>query len=141
MDKKKLQTDIHEARYQPELWLEVLKLYFGNTFLSFKKTLNPILDGFKSYRNHPENPLLAEYSWFSFYKTLNSFQKNILEKLYPVQAWEPAFYSVYFPLLLHHFSEEKLNFNESNYTEIRTKIFLSQTFTIKGAARIISDGL
>ena len=105
-----------------EQWLK--NSDFGNTFLSFKKTLNPILDGFKSYRNHPENPLLAEYSWFSFYKTLNSFQKNILEKLYPVQAWEPAFYSVYFPLLLHHFSEEKLNFNESNYTEIRKKIKL-----------------
>lgn len=29
MDKKKLQTDILEASYQPEQWLEVLKLYFG----------------------------------------------------------------------------------------------------------------
>jgi len=29
MDKKKLQTDILEASYQPDQWLEVLKLYFG----------------------------------------------------------------------------------------------------------------
>lgn len=29
MDKKKLQTEILEAAYQPEKWLEVLKLYFN----------------------------------------------------------------------------------------------------------------
>lgn len=97
---------------------------FGNTFTSFRQTLVSILNDFKSYRNHPENPLLAEYSWFSFYKTLNPFQKNILEKLYPIQNWEAALYKAYFPLLLHHFSEEKLNFNESNYSEIRKKIKL-----------------
>lgn len=105
-----------------EQWLK--NLDFGNTFLSFKKTLNPILNQFSKYRNHPENPLFTEYSWFSFYKTLNSFQKNILEKLYPIQNWEATFYKAYFPLLLHHFSEEQLNFNESNYTEIRKKIKL-----------------
>ena len=105
-----------------EQWLK--NLDFGNTFLSFKKTLNPILNQFSKYRNHPENPLFTEYSWFSFYKTLSPFQKNILAKLYPVQNWEAAFYKAYFPLLLHHYSEEQLNFNESNYTEIRKKIKL-----------------
>ena len=50
-----------------EQWLK--NLDFGNTFLSFKKTLNPILNQFSKYRNHPENPLFTEYSWFSFYKT------------------------------------------------------------------------
>lgn len=105
-----------------EQWLK--NLDFGNTFLSFKKTLNPILNQFSKYRNHPENPLFTEYSWFSFYKTLNSFQKNILEKLYPIQNWEANFYKAYFPLLLHHYSEEQLNFNESNYIEIRKKIKL-----------------
>jgi len=41
MDKKKLQTDILEASYQPEQWLEVLKLYFGAK--KFHQTPQPII--------------------------------------------------------------------------------------------------
>lgn len=95
---------------------------FGNTFASFEQAIIPVLNDFKTMRNHPENPLLHTYNWFTFYETLNILQKTILKKLYPIENWKPAIYSSYFPLLLQHFSDPKLNFKENNYTEIRKKI-------------------
>ena len=101
-------------------WIKDLD--FGNTFLSFGNYINQILDQYKIYRNNPENPLFKAFSWFSFYNVLSDFQKQILEKLYPVSNWESSFYSAYYPLLLNYYSDPKLNFNEKNYEEITKKI-------------------
>jgi len=97
-------------------------LNFGNTYQHFDEYLISILDRYKSYRNHPENPLLAEYNWFYFYQPLNIFQKKLLEKLHSVDNWKSSFYSAYFPLLLNKYSDSKLNFNEKNYEEISKQI-------------------
>lgn len=97
-------------------------LTFGNTYQTFDQFLISLLDQYRSYRTHPENPLLAEYNWFSFYQPLNIFQRKLLEKLYPVNNWRSSFYSAYFPLLLTHYSDPKLNFNEKNYEEIIKQI-------------------
>ena len=101
-------------------WLKDLD--FGSTYRDFKTSVNQILAVYKTYRNNPENPLLKEFSWFTFYDELSDFQKSILEKLYPVNHWKPTFYSAYYPLLLNHYSDPKLNFNEKNYEEIAKKI-------------------
>lgn len=103
-----------------EQWINDLE--FGNTFQSFEKYINQILNLYKSYINNPENPLFKEYNWFTFYDELSDFQKQILEKLYPVSNWESTFYSAYYPLLLNHYSDPKLNFSERNYEEIAKKI-------------------
>jgi len=97
-------------------------LNFGNTYQHFDEYLISILDRYKSYRNHPDNPLLAEYNWFYFYQPLNIFQKKLLEKLHSVDNWKASFYSAYFPLLLNKYSDSKLNFNEKNYEEISKQI-------------------
>jgi hypothetical protein len=101
-------------------WIKDLN--FGNTYQSFDQYLISVLDQYRSYRNNPENPLLAEYNWFYFYQTLSVFQKKILEKLYPVNNWRSSFYAAYFPLLLNRSSDPKLNFSEKNYEEIAEQI-------------------
>jgi len=101
-------------------WIKDLD--FGNTFLTFEECMNQILNLYKTYRNNPENPLFKVFNWFTFYDALSDFQKQILEKLYPVSNWKSSFYSAYYPLLLNHYSDPKLNFNEKNYEEIQKKI-------------------
>ncbi|MCJ8153291.1 AAA domain-containing protein [Chryseobacterium sp. SSA4.19] len=100
----------------------VKDLNFGNTYESFDRYLISVLDRYRSYRNDPDNPLSAEYNWFYFYQPLSTFQKKVLEKLYPVNNWRSSFYSAYFPLLLNHSADPKLNFNERNYEEISKQI-------------------
>lgn len=95
---------------------------FGNTYLQFKERLNNLFSTYSELRNHPSNPLLAEYNWFSFYQNLSLFQKDLLEKLYPLQKWKSSFLSAYFSLLLKYHSDEKLNFNEQQYAEIIKKL-------------------
>ena len=95
---------------------------FGNTYLQFKEWLNNLFSTYSELRNHPSNPLLAEYNWFSFYQNLSTFQKDLLEKLYPLQNWKSSFLSAYFSLLLKYHSDEKLNFNEQQYAEIIKKL-------------------
>lgn len=97
-------------------------LNFGNTYQTFDQYLISILDRYRSYRSHPENPLLAEFNWFYFYQPLSIFQKKLLEKLYTVNNWRASFYSVYFPLLLGRHADSELNFNEKNYEEITKQI-------------------
>jgi hypothetical protein len=58
------------------------KLDFGNTYQNFDQYLISVLDQYRTYRNHPENPLLTEFNWFYFYQPLSVFQKKILEKLH-----------------------------------------------------------
>ncbi|QDP84455.1 DUF4011 domain-containing protein [Chryseobacterium sp. SNU WT5] len=94
----------------------------GNTYQNTKDLITLILDQYSAVRNHAENPLLAEYNWFSFYENLSSFQKNLLDQLYPLQNWKPSFLSAYFPLLLKHHADQKLNFNEQQYAEIIKKL-------------------
>ncbi|MFC3158683.1 AAA domain-containing protein [Chryseobacterium arachidis] len=101
-------------------WIKDLN--FGNTYQSFDNYLISVLDRYRSYRNHPENPLLKEFNWFYFSQPLTIFQKKILEKLYSVNDWKATFYSAYFPLLLSKYSDTKLNFSERNYEEITRKI-------------------
>lgn len=91
---------------------------FGNTYLQTKERLNAFFSKYSALRNHPSNPLLAEYNWFSFHQNLSVFQKGLLEKLYPLQNWKSSFLSAYFSLLLKYHSDEKLNFNEQQYAEI-----------------------
>jgi len=100
----------------------VNNLDFGNTYQGFKTYIDHTLNLYKTYRNNPENPLFKEFSWFTFYYSLSDFQKSILGKLYPVKNWKPTFYSAYYPLLLNHYSDPKLNFSEKNYEEIAKKI-------------------
>ncbi|WP_185146973.1 AAA domain-containing protein [Chryseobacterium echinoideorum] len=100
----------------------------GNSYQAFEQYLNTIFEGYKTYRNNPENPLLKIYNWFLFYLPLSEFQKKIVEKLYPVSDWESSFFSSYFPLLLNHYSDAGLNFNEKNYEEISKKIKQFGTF-------------
>lgn len=100
----------------------VKNLDFGNTYQNFDQYLISVLDQYRTYRNHPENPLLAEFNWFYFYQPLNVFQKKILEKLHFVSNWKASFYAAYFPLLLNKYSDSQLNFNEKNYEEIRKQI-------------------
>ncbi len=107
-------------------WLKDLN--FGNTFQTLEQYLIQIFEDYKLYRNNPENPLLREYDWFFFYFPLSGFQKKILEKLYPINHWESSFFSAYFPLLLNHYSDSGLNFNEKNYEEISRKIKQFGTF-------------
>ncbi|KMQ69327.1 ATPase AAA [Chryseobacterium sp. FH2] len=101
-------------------WLKDLN--FGNTYQNFDQYLISILHQYRTYRNNPENPLLAEYNWFSFYQPLSVFQKKLVEKLLSVKNWEATFYSAYFPLLLNRYSDPGLNFNEKNYEEIIKQI-------------------
>ncbi len=101
-------------------WMKDLN--FGNTYQNFDEYLISLLDRYRSYRNHPENPLLKEFNWFYFYQPLTSFQKKLLEKLYSVNDWKASFYSAYFPLLLSKYADSKLNFNEKNYEEITKQI-------------------
>ncbi|KQT26196.1 AAA family ATPase [Chryseobacterium sp. Leaf405] len=103
-----------------EKWVKDLN--FGNTYQNFDAYMISILDQYRSYRNHPENPILKEFNWVSFYHPLNIFQRKLLEKLYQVDDWKSSFYSAYFPLLLTHYSDPKLNFNEKNYEEITKQI-------------------
>jgi len=103
-----------------EKWIKDLN--FANTYQNFDTYMISTLDRYRSYRNHPENPILKEFNWFSFYHPLNIFQRKLLEKLYQVGDWKSSFYSAYFPLLLTHYSDPKLNFNEKNYEEITKRI-------------------
>ncbi|MPS73833.1 MAG: DUF4011 domain-containing protein [Chryseobacterium sp.] len=100
----------------------VKDLNFGNTYQNFDQYLISVLDRYRTYRNHPENPLLTEYNWFYFYQPLSVFQKKILERLHTVNNWKASFYTAYFPLLLKKYSDSKLNFNEKNYEEITKQI-------------------
>lgn len=95
---------------------------FGNTYSQTKERLNNLFSTYSGLRNHPSNPLLAEYNWFSFYQNLSTFQKDLLEKLYPLQNWKSSFLTAYFSLLLKYHSDEKLNFNEQQYAEIIKKL-------------------
>lgn len=95
---------------------------FGNTYLQTKEQLNAVFSKYSALRTHPSNPLLAEYNWFSFHQNLSVFQKDLLEKLYPLQNWKSSFLSAYFSLLLKYHSDVKLNFNEQQYAEIIKKL-------------------
>lgn len=95
---------------------------FGNTYSQTKEWLNNLFSTYSEIRNHPSNPLLAEYNWFSFHHNLSTFQKDLLEKLYPLQNWKSSFLSAYFSLLLKYHSDDKLNFNEQQYAEIIKKL-------------------
>lgn len=101
-------------------WVKDLNV--GSTYQTFDQYLISILDRYRSYRTHPENPLLAEFNWFYFYQPLSIFQKKILEKLHAVNDWRASFYSAYFPLLLSRHADSELNFNEKNYEEITKQI-------------------
>ncbi|KEY19110.1 AAA domain-containing protein [Kaistella antarctica] len=95
---------------------------FGNMFSQTKEWLTSLFFTYSELRNHPSNPFLAEYNWFSFHHNLSVFQKDLLEKLYPLQNWKSSFLSAYFSLLLKYHSDEKLNFNEQQYAEIIKKL-------------------
>lgn len=95
---------------------------FGNTYPQTKEYLNNLFSTYSELRNHPSNPLLAEYNWFSFHHNLSTFQKDLLEKLYPLQNWKSSFLTAYFSILLKYHSDEKLNFNEQQYAEIIKKL-------------------
>lgn len=101
---------------------------FGNSYQTFEQFLTETSETFEIYRNHPENPLLKAYSWYSFHLPLTVFQKKITEKLFPVENWSPSFFSAYFPLVLSHHSDAKLHFNEKHYDELGKKIKQFGTF-------------
>ncbi len=77
MDKKKLQTDILEARYQPELWLEVLKLYFGAK--KFHQTPQPII--------LPSNDLAEMAAEIGSFYTADERLIGIYEVKLTAKAW------------------------------------------------------
>ncbi len=111
-------------------WIKDLN--FGNTYQNFDEYLISVLDQYRSYRSHTENPLLKEFNWFYFNQPLTVFQKKVLEKLYSINDWKASFYSAYYPLLLNKHSDAKLNFSEKNYDEITKQIkqygFSQQSF-------------
>ena len=94
----------------------------GTTYLQTQQWLNTLFRNYSALRNHPENPLIAEYNWFAYFRNCTTFQKNLLQKLYPVQDWKSAFIPAYFSLLLNHYADDKLNFNEQQYAEIIKKL-------------------
>lgn len=77
MDKKKLQTDILEARYQPEQWLEVLKLYFGAK--KFHQTPQPII--------LPSNDLAEMAAEIGSFYTADERLIGIYEVKLTAKAW------------------------------------------------------
>lgn len=95
---------------------------FGNTYEQIKERFSTVFPQYSALRNDASNPLLAEYNWFSFHQNLSVFQKDLLEKLYPLQNWKSSFLPAYFSLLLKYHSDEKLNFNEQQYADIIKKL-------------------
>lgn len=95
---------------------------FGVNYLQTKEFLDLILKKYSSIRTHSENPLLAQYNWFSFYDKLSDFQKNLLVKLYPIQNWEASLLSAYLPIVLNYHSVEQLNFKENHYADLVLKL-------------------
>ncbi|OYU95977.1 MAG: hypothetical protein CFE21_06060 [Bacteroidetes bacterium B1(2017)] len=77
MDKKKLQTDILEASYQPEQWLEVLKLYFGAK--KFHQTPQPII--------LPSNDLAEMAAEIGSFYTADERLIGIYEVKLTAKAW------------------------------------------------------
>jgi len=77
MDKKNLQTEILEASYQPEQWLEVLKLYFGAK--KFHQTPQPII--------LPSNDLAEMASEIGSFYTADERLIGIYEVKLTAKAW------------------------------------------------------
>lgn len=77
MDKKKLQTDILEASYQPDQWLEVLQLYFGAK--KFHQTPQPII--------LPSNDLAEMAAEIGSFYTADERLIGIYEVKLTAKAW------------------------------------------------------
>jgi hypothetical protein len=58
----------------------VKNLDFGNTYQNFDQYLISVLDQYRTYRNHPENPLLAEFNWFYFLPAFKCFPEKDIGK-------------------------------------------------------------
>ena len=121
---KKITQKIQQLRKDIGADAWITNIEFGTTFPQMEIFVKSILEKFSELRNHPENPLLAEYNWYSNYKTLSIFQKNLVERLYAIEDWKISFLAAYYPLLLQHHSSEKLNLNDQEYVEILKKIKL-----------------
>ncbi|RRJ87116.1 AAA family ATPase [Paenimyroides tangerinum] len=98
------------------------KVNIENNFSDLKKYVENQFSSYKSYKSNNENPFLIEFNWFVFYYNLNDFQKNILEKLKPIEKWEASLLSIYYSKLLHQHSDESLLIDLFEYNEFSSKM-------------------
>lgn len=108
-----------KSQIQTDLWIQ--NRNFGATFTDFKTYIEHTFAQYDTYKQKKENPFLLGYEWFTFFDTLNDFQKKCAGVLYEVQNWEASFLHEYFNLLLTNKATHSLNFNEITYTDFRKK--------------------
>lgn len=99
---------------------------WGNTFGDFKQYIEALLSKYITYQKDPNNPLFAGYEWYTFFESLNHFQKQcicLLENA-NVSDWKASFWHAYYRKLLIQKSNEYPTFSSRTYEDFRKKLQL-----------------
>lgn len=86
--------------------------------LDFNKYMSNILNMYDSYINSSIDIFTVEYDWYNYINQLNSFEKDLIEKLKTHKNWSDTFVIFYLNTLLLKSSSANLPTHDKDYIEL-----------------------
>lgn len=105
-----------QLRITEDNWIEATLA--KNHHTDFLKHLNQLLDQKEVYFQHESDPFVKECNWFSFYQSLPSQHRNLIDILKVHQDWQRTFLVSYLDSLLVRNGTNELPTNDTGLGEL-----------------------
>lgn len=117
----KLEVNKNEliSKIKEDGWL--IQSYIKDS-ISFKEYISDVFNNYDAYINSLNDIFSVEYEWHNYINKLNSFEKDLIDKLKNHKQWSNAFVVFYLNSLLNKSSSASLPTHDKDYKELESSM-------------------